>query len=145
MNVVDASIMLNKSLFRLKEKSPSGNLNPSDFSADIIINGAIALHDEINRKMAGDIDSSLSYKEKVDLRRFLTYPERMNVRKLSYCVEIVEVIGQATNHIIAGLHEEDIDYVKNQIYRLIELELSEETIATYYIEKHGFNPFNLDY
>lgn len=139
MDIIDVKVELNHSLARLKNSK--GALNPSDISSDIIINAALKILTKIYSKELS-INDSVEEKELKEVRRVLTREVRNEAKDLEYIVSIVEIYLKASNRIIVGLNEGDLEYLKQEIFKLVKHYNPEEIISNYYISNHGFNPFN---
>lgn len=137
--IKEITTKLNKSLIRLKEIH--GHLQPSEISADIIVNASLNVLNTLYVREYSDINHDLSYREKLEIRRILSYNKRLQIDNDSYYNEIIECYVIASDKVVAGLEEEDFNYLRREIYRLLKQNNSEEVILNYYLNRHKFNPF----
>ena len=125
-----------------------GILEPSDYSAEIIINGSLA----VIRKLQSDIaqrnqEAMVNHEDHFDiLRENLSSLLRSqdSLREMPEYVEIVECFANSATFLVRGISDEDVEWTKEEIFGLLEKGNREEIISNYFIHNHKMDPFKDD-
>ena len=115
-----------------KHRNNYGVIDPSKISADIIVNGAIAVIKEIQVKVK-DLPSHRLLVE------YLNY--KKEAKSNEDLVIIVTSFKFATLDAVEGLTIEDADYIENEIYKLVSHGDVDNVIRNYYMNVHEYDPF----
>lgn len=149
MNINVAIDILTSSIHRLVERNPQENkygfIDPSEISADIIANGALAIIEKRNQRFIENNikDDALGIDPRETLMKNLKIWMRAkdSLRDDNEYKSIADRFGLASLQVVNGLTAEDANYVQDEIFKLAEDGNVEEVLSNYFLARHGFDPF----
>jgi len=150
MNKEVANDILQKSINRLIDRNQKNNkygfINPSEISADIIVNGALAIIENRNQRISENyINDDV---EGIDPREILMKNLKIwtslkdNIKADEEYMFIADCFKLASLEIVDGLTLDDANYVKKEIIQLASNGNVEEVLSNYFLARHGFDPLN---
>ena len=133
---------------KLNHNGDTAYLQPNEISAEIIINGALAVIKKRNRNflVKNQEDNHYGIDERETLMSNLTSWMRFrdNIRNIPEYVEIINSFKDCSKLILGYLSEEDINYTENQIYEVLSHSEPEVVISNYFKNLHEFDPLGLE-